>query len=115
MKIELNPYFKPNESVLYCGNAVYATLQSRREPFAVKGYVRIWKVRALRRGTNTHYYAQMKNGTAKLVKGALFATAFPSYSEADEIAKLLMGTGNMLETEIIEILKFEYEDDSYAT
>ena len=64
MRIELNPYFKPNESVLYCGNAVYATLQSHSEPLNVKGYVRIWKVRALRRGTNIHYYAQMKNGTA---------------------------------------------------
>lgn len=115
MKIELNPYFKPNESVLYCGNAVYATLQSRREPLNVNGYVRIWKVRALRRGTNIHYYAQMKNGTAKLVKGVLLATVFPTYAEADDIAKLLMGTGNILETEIIETLKFDYEDDSYAT
>lgn len=115
MEIELNLHFKPNACVLYCGSAVYATLHSREEPFAVKGYVRMWKVRALRRGTNMHYYAQMKNGTAKLVKGAMSATVFPSYIEADEIAKLLMGTGNILETEIIEILKFEYEDDSYAT
>lgn len=115
MKIELNPYFKPNESVLYCGNAVYATVQSRGEPLAVEGYVRMWKVRALRRGTNIHYYAQMKNGTVKMVTGSMFATVFPSYSEADDIAKLLMASGNILETEIIEILKFEYEDDSYAT
>jgi hypothetical protein len=57
----------------------------------------------------------MNNGTAKLVNGDKSATVFPSYKEADEISKLLMATGTVLETEIIEILKFEYEDDSYAT
>lgn len=115
MKIELNPHFKPEESVLYCGNAVYATLQSREEPLTVEGYVRVWKVRTLRRGTNKHYFVRMNNGTAKLVQSAREVTLFPAYKEADEIAKMLMETGNVLETEIIEILKFEYEDDSYAT
>ena len=115
MKIELNPYFRPNESVLYCGNTVYTTLQSREEPLTVEGYVRVWKVRTLRRGTNKHYFVRMNNGTAKLVNGDKSATVFPSYKEADEISKLLMDTGTVLETEIIEILKFEYEDDSYAT
>ena len=115
MQIELNPHFKPDESVLYCGNAVYATLQSRSEPLPSPGYVRMWKVRTLRRGINKRYFVQMKNGKATLVKGLDYATLFPTYAEADEIAKRLMETGNVLETEIIEILKFEYEDDSYAT
>lgn len=115
MEIELNPHFKPNACVLYCGSAVYATLQSREEPVTAEGYIRTWKVRVLRRGTNRYYYVRMRNGIADLIKGVAYATQFPTYAEADDIAQRFMKTGTIIESEVIEILKFEYEDDSYAT
>lgn len=114
MQIELNPHFKPDECVLYCGNAVYATLQSRDEPVNVGGYVRMWKVRALRRGTNTRQYVKLNNCKAVLTAGVQNATLFASYTEADEISKRLMETGNVIEVDIIETLKFIYEEDTYA-
>lgn len=111
MKIELNQHFKADECVLYCGSAVYATLQAREEPVKLEGYVRTWKLRTLRRGTNIHYYVKVHRGVVSLVKGCGSATVFHAYSEASEIAQKIMATGTMLETEIIEILKFEYEED----
>ena len=114
MQIELNPHFKPDECVLYCGNAVYATMQSREEPVNIDGYVRMWKIRALRRGVNKRYYVKVKNCRATLILNVKNATDFAAYKEADEIAKRLMGTGNVIEVEIIETLKFIYEDDTYA-
>ena len=115
MKVELNPHFKPDECVLYCGHAVYATLQSREEPVTAEGYVRTWRVRALRRGVNKRFYIRVHNGKATLVTGLSASTTFPSYAEANEIAQRMMETGTIIETEIIELLSFEYEDDSYAT
>ena len=115
MKIELNTHFKPDECVLYCGNAVYASLQSREEPVTVEGYVRTWRVRALRRGLGKHFYVRVNNGKATLVTGISVATTFPCYKEANEIAQRLMETGTVIYTEVIELLSFEYEDDSYAT
>lgn len=115
MKIELNSHFKPDECVLYCGNAIYASLQSREEPLEVEGYVRVWKIRALRRGTYKHYYINVRNAKATFTASLASATLFPSYKEAEDIAKRVMESGTVIETEIIEILKFEYEDDSYAT
>lgn len=114
MQIELNTHFKPDECVLYCGNAVYAALQSRDEPVPVPGYVRMWKIRALRRGLNRRYYVRIHNCKATLVCGVDKATQFAAYNEADEIANRLMETGNVIEVEIIETLKFVYEDDTYA-
>lgn len=114
MKIELNPHFKPDECVLYCGNAVYATLQRREEPVKTEGYFRTWTVRALRRGVNLRYYVKVHNGVATLAKSMSCATVFPSYAEAAEMAQRMMETGTVLLTEIIETLRFEYEED-YAT
>ena len=115
MKIELNPHFKPDESVLYCGSAVYATLQSREEPLPVEGYVRLWKVRTLRRGTHKRFYAKIKNRRGTLVPSVTEATIFPSYKEAEMVAQRLMESGTMLEAEIIEVLRFDFEDDYNAT
>ena len=107
MKIELNKYFKNDESVLYCGETVYAKLKGRViEP--IDGYVRSWTIRVQRRGTNHHYYVHVNNGRATFIKSNRLATKFYNYKEADELAVSIMETGNVINLEIVELVEFDY-------
>lgn len=107
MDIELNTHFKPDESVLYCGEVAYNRLKGRTVA-PIEGYVRTWTIRVQRRGTNYHYYVCVNTGRAKFVKSNRRATKFYNYREADSLAKSIMETGNAVNIEIIELIEYDY-------
>lgn len=115
MKVERNPYFKPEESVLYCGDAVYSRLQSRDEPETPKGYVRTWKIQVKRRGAVKAKYVNVNKGRATLTAAGIRATVFHSYKEADDIARQIMERGNAVYVSVIETLAYDFVEEDYAT
>jgi hypothetical protein len=114
MKIERNPYFRPEESVLYCGDAVYSRLQSRGEPETPKGYVRIWKIQVQRAWADRVRYIRLVRGVAKLTGKQNLATVFHSYKEASDLAVQVLNKGNALHVGVVEILSYDYVEEDYA-
>lgn len=114
MKIERNPYFKPEEAVLYCGDAVYSRLQSREEPETPKGYVRTWKIQVRRRGAVKVKFVHINKGRATLTTSSKQATVFHSYKEAEDIAQQILDRGNAVSVHIIEILSYDFVEEDYA-
>jgi hypothetical protein len=114
MKLERNPYFKPEEAVLYCGDAVYSRLQQRGEPETPKGYCRTWVLLVKRKGANTAQYIKLNKGRAVLNHHRKYATVFLSYKEAEEISFQLLDRGNMASVSIIETLTYDFVEEDYA-
>ena len=114
MKIERNPYFKPEEAVLYCGDAVYSRLQSRDEPEVPKGYVRTWKVQLKRKGAKHAKYVHVSKGRVTLTASGVHSTVFHSYKEADDIARQIMERGNAVYVNLVETLAYDYVEEDYA-
>ena len=114
MKIERNPYFRPEEAVLYCGDAVFSRLQSREEPETAKGYVRTWKIQLLRKGADRVKYVRIMKGVAKLTGNQNLATVFHTYKEANEIATQVLERGNAIYVGVVEILTYDYVEEDYA-
>lgn len=114
MKIERNPYFRPEEAVLYCGDAVYSRLQSREEPETPKGYVRTWKIQVRRKGAVRVKFVHINKGRATLTAAGLHATVFHTYKEADSIAKQILDRGNATAVHIIETLTYDFVEEDYA-
>ena len=102
MEIKYDEHFKDDACVLVCGKRMYAKYSQRDTPLPLKRIERSWTIEILRPGTHRVFPIGITNQRVHTVHMRSQACVFLDYTEALEVAKGLLDTGNFSCVKIVE-------------